>query len=97
MILRIKGLNYTGFNPETSDYPRLAAIVDLKNWFSSHNLTHFENVLSTCKLDPELQLINYSNIDYAEYDGKSNDLHTLDLPKKDYDLVVVNHSLRTRL
>lgn len=89
----VMNLNLKDFNPETSDYPRLASIIDFKNWFSSRNLTHFQNVLSTCRHDPELQLINYSNIDYAEYDGKSNDLHTLDLPKKDYDLVVVNQTL----
>ena len=53
---QVMNLNLKGFNPETSDYPRLAAIVDLKNWFSSHNLTHFENVYLPANLTLNFKL-----------------------------------------
>ena len=41
---QVMTLNLKNFNPETTDYPRLASIIDFKNWLSSHNLKHFEKI-----------------------------------------------------
>jgi SAM-dependent methyltransferase len=75
------------------DYPRLAAIYDLNNWLNKYNIRHFNNVLSTYKEDPELHMIKWDNITFAEFDGQNYDLHTLDLPDKTYDFIIINQTL----
>jgi hypothetical protein len=81
------------YNCLDKDYPRNASIVDFNNWLKKYNINHFKKVLSTCSSDPELKIITWDSITYAEYDGKNNDLHTLDLPEKDFDMVIVNQTL----
>jgi SAM-dependent methyltransferase len=81
------------YDCKTKDYPRLAAIVDLNNWLNKYNIRHFKKVLTTYRDDPELHMITWDNITVAEYDGKNNDLHTLDLLEKDFDIVIINQTL----
>lgn len=83
----------THWNSIDKDYPRLPAIVDLHNWLAKYGLTKFESVLSTCRGDPELYFIKSDRVDFAEYDGVNYDLHTLDLPKKDYEFFMMNQTL----
>jgi hypothetical protein len=75
------------------DYPRLPAIVDLYHWLQKYHLNSFKSVLSTCRHDPELYFVKTDHIDYAEYDGTNYDLHLLDLPKKDYEFIMMNQTL----
>jgi SAM-dependent methyltransferase len=81
------------WNSIDKDYPRLPAIVDLYGWLNKYNLNNFDSVLSTCRGDPELYFIKSKQTDFAEYDGTNFDLHMLDLPKKDYDFIMVNQTL----
>jgi SAM-dependent methyltransferase len=78
---------------EDKDFPRIWCILDFQDWLKKHNIGHFNKVLSTCNTDPELEYIKYNEIYYAEYHQGFNDLHTLDLDIKDFDLIIFNQTL----
>jgi len=78
---------------EGKDFPRVWCVLDFKEWIKKHKIDHFSNVLATCDSDPELEYISYDKISFAEYSNGQNDLHTLDLPKKDFDFVIFNQTL----
>jgi hypothetical protein len=86
-------LNNKNWKWEGKDFPRIWCILDFQDWLKKHNLGHFDKVLSTCNIDPELEYITYNNIHYATYYSGHNDLHTLNLNEKDFDLVMFNQTL----
>lgn len=78
---------------EGKDFPRVKCLLDLQDWLSKHNLGHFSKVLSTSPGDPELELITYDKLVIAEYENGVNDLHTLNLSEKDFDLILFAQTL----
>lgn len=76
------------------DFPRVASLIDFKEWIIKYGLDKPESLLSTFKNDFELSYISCDNITYCPYTGGNNgDLHTLDLPKKDFQFIIFNQTL----
>lgn len=75
------------------DVPRLASIIDFKDYIDKYKLRNIENILSTDASDPELFYFPASNVHVATYHHGSNDLHSLDLPKKDFDMIIFNQTI----
>jgi SAM-dependent methyltransferase len=75
------------------DFPRVASIFDFKDWIEKYNLKNVKSLLSTYENDYELEYINSENVTYYEY-GKNgqNDLHTMDLKRKNFDMIIVNQT-----
>jgi len=86
-------LNNKNWNWEGKDFPRIWCILDFQEWLKKHNLNYFEKVLSTCNTDPELEYINYGYLTHKPYLYGQNDLHTLHLEEKNFDLVVFNQTI----
>lgn len=75
------------------DFPRVSSLFDFQDWIKKYNLTHVDSLLSTYRKDYELDYINCNHITYCEYDNGKNDLHTLNLEKTDYDMIIFNQTL----
>lgn len=78
---------------EGKDFPRIWALLDLEEWLQKHELTKFTKLLSTCNTDPELEYMKYDKLTHIPYINGENDLHTLDLNEKDFDMVVFNQTI----
>lgn len=76
------------------DFPRLASIFDFEDWVNKYNLHEVNNLLATCKTDPELEYIRSKNIIICDYsEDKRYDLHSLDLEYKNFDMIIFNQTL----
>lgn len=76
------------------DFPRLASLFDFKDWVKKYNLSSVNKLISTCSSDPELKYISANQKTLCEYSpGNEYDLHTIDLPDKDYDMIIFNQTL----
>jgi SAM-dependent methyltransferase len=76
------------------DFPRIAALFDFEDWIEKYNLKEVNSLLSTSKTDIELEYIKTDHIEFYEYsEGDINDLHTLNINKKDFDFVIFNQTL----
>ena len=73
------------------DTPRLASLVDFKEWIAKYDLKKGNKLLYTSGSDPELNYIEYQTSKLAEY--PPYDLHTIDLKTYDYDFVIFNQTL----
>jgi SAM-dependent methyltransferase len=73
------------------DPPRVASIIDFKDWIGKHELEEGNSLLSTCSGDPELRYLNYKTITLVEY--PPHDLHTFEVEKKDHDFAVFNQTI----
>jgi hypothetical protein len=86
-------LNDKTWKWENKDFSRIPCILDFREWINRYGLGHFENVLSTCKDDPELEYISYDKIRFIPYENKKNDLHTLNLDEKNFDFIIFSQTL----
>lgn len=75
------------------DFPRVASIFDFVDWIEKYNLKNVKSLLSTYSGDYELEYINSEETIFCEYSKGENDLHTLNLNKKDFDFIVFNQTL----
>ncbi len=76
------------------DFPRLASLFDFKEWIERYNISSVHKLLSTCSSDPELKYVSAKQITLCEYSsGNEYDLHAIDLPDKDYDMIIFNQTL----
>lgn len=74
------------------DAPRPFCLLDFQTWMAKHSVPT-QNVLVTHKPDPEVALLPLSAIfTEARYED-GHDLHTLDLPQKNFDLAIVSQTL----
>ena len=73
------------------DPPRILSLIDFKEWTEKYGIVTGDSLLSTCSADPELRYVNYKTVSSAEY--PPYDLHTLELEKKDHDLVIFNQTI----
>ena len=76
------------------DFPRVASLFDFEDWIEKYQLKKVDSLFSTSEDDVELTYIKSDYIQLCEYsaDGK-NDLHTLNLEKKDFDFIIFNQTL----
>jgi len=75
------------------DFPRVASLFDFKDWIEKYNLKKVNSLLSTCENDIELNYIDWDYNKVCSYNNKENDLHTLNLSKKDFDMIIFNQTL----
>jgi len=88
-------LNNGNWTWENKDFPRVVALLEFKKFIEESNIS-FKKVLTfNGPGDPELNHISYEKIDNYNYldDPTNLDLHTLDLPNKDYDFFMTNQTL----
>jgi SAM-dependent methyltransferase len=82
---------------ESKDFPRVIALLEFEKYIEKYNF-QIENLLTFNGInDPEKEylanrFINCHDISY-ERDRVNNDLHNLNLNKKDYDFAFVNQTL----
>lgn len=73
------------------DTPRLISLIDFKEWVNKYNFHNVKNLLYTCANDIELKYLKFETSNLIEY--PPYDLHTLNLPQKNYNLIVFNQTL----
>ena len=79
---------------ENSDFPRVASLFDFEDWIKKYNLNKVTKLLSTSTDDIELEYVKSDYHEICEYGGDyENDLHTLNLNKKDFDFIIFNQTL----
>lgn len=82
---------------ENKDFPRVISLLEFEKFIEKYNF-NIENLLIFNGLnDPELEYLDgrIKNIDNIEYENDTinNDLHSLNLIKKDYDFVCLHQTL----
>jgi len=88
--------NLTDFQKQkiiNHDFPRVASLFDFEDWIQKYHLKKVNSLLSTSKDDIELTYLEVDYIEFCEYQYGTNDLHTLNLKKKDFDFVIFNQTL----
>ena len=88
-----KKYNNKKWNWEGKDFPRCWALLEFDRYAKVYGIRP-KRVLTTC-LDPELEYIRYDYLKVCPYDPdtESNDLHSFDLPDKEFDLVLLNQTI----
>jgi SAM-dependent methyltransferase len=78
-------------NLHQMDVPRVMSLIDYKEWIKKYDIFKGQKLLYTCPSDPELDYLQYEKTTLIEY--PPHDLHTLDIPEKDHDLVIFNQTI----
>lgn len=73
------------------DPPRLASLIDFKEWIVKYNIKDGNNLLFTALDDFELKYLNYKSKVYVPY--PPHDLHTLEIDQKNIDFCIINQTL----
>jgi hypothetical protein len=73
------------------DPPRLASILDFKEWIFKHSISKGDKLLYTCESDPEISYINYKQKTYLSY--PPYDLHTFNIKEKNHDFIIFNQTI----
>jgi SAM-dependent methyltransferase len=92
--LPLKKNTFNGWKWEGKDFPRVIAILEFERFVSANKLSS-QKGLAINGIDPEWHYIPSNQIIKIDYekDPKNYDLHTLNLPDKDFDFVMVNQTL----
>ena len=80
---------------EGKDFPRIISLLEFRKYMIKYDKT-FDNVLSfNGASDPEYEYLKYNKIHNYQYsaDVIKNDLHTLNLDKKDFDFAMINQTI----
>ncbi len=79
---------------EGKDLPRVIALLEFERFISTHNIRSTKG-LAINGLDPEWHCLPCETIFQTDYETnpEAYDLHTLNLPDKDFDFVMVNQTL----
>jgi SAM-dependent methyltransferase len=85
-------LNNKKWKWEGKDFPRVPCLLDFQIWIEKYQIDNIDQLLITGKDDPELEFLNYKNVDYVPYDGHNGDFHTLNL-SKEYDFVLFSQTI----
>jgi SAM-dependent methyltransferase len=86
-------LNNDNWNWKGKDFPRVIALLEFREYMRF--IDSFDEILVfDGKDDPELQYLPFNDCDNLEYGiTEGYDLHTLNLPKKDYDFAMCNQTI----
>lgn len=83
----------SGYRPNSVEISRLFCILDFKEWIKKYNINPVNKLLVTGH-DPEQVFLQSNYIFVADYDqNKAYDLHTIDLPEKDFDFFLFSQTL----
>jgi SAM-dependent methyltransferase len=79
------------------DFPRVIALLEFENYIQKYNISGEKLLIFNGEDDPELEYLvgrikKAKNINYED-DTANNDLHSLNLTSKDYDLVLLHQTL----
>lgn len=76
------------------DYARIPCLLDFREWILKYNIKS-NKLLYTSNEDPEILYLEYKQKYLAEYniETHTNDLHTLNLPDKDFDFILFSQTL----
>jgi hypothetical protein len=80
---------------EGKDFPRVISLLEFAAMVGRYNLAAKSLLTFTTTDDPELEYLPYTvhhNFDYDD-DKVNHDLHTLSIPRHDYDFVMLNQTL----
>jgi SAM-dependent methyltransferase len=79
---------------EGKDFPRVISILEFSEFVKMRSLK-VEKLLSFASQDPEVEILNPKSISNYPYDENPTnyDLHTLNLPDKDFDFCLLNQTL----
>jgi len=80
---------------EGKDFPRVIAVLEFERFVNENKLSSIKSLAINSGNDPEwfyLPTLNVIKLNY-ESDEKPWDLHTLDIPEKDFDFIMVNQTL----
>lgn len=82
---------------EGKDFPRVISLLEFETFIIKYNFDIENLLIFNFDSDPELEYLegrvkNIDNINYEE-DTTNNDLHSLNLPRKDYDFVCLHQTL----
>ena len=82
---------------EGKDFPRVISLLEFETYVEKYNFKIKDLLLFNGNEDPELDYLenrieNTYNVNYEE-DTVNNDLHSLNLPKKDFDFVCLHQTL----
>jgi hypothetical protein len=80
---------------EGKDFPRVIAILEFEKYVKKYNLSSKNLLTFNSYDDPEVEYLpteGMTNFNYEE-DIVNYDLHTLNIPKSDYDFVMLNQTL----
>lgn len=86
----------TGWKWEGHDLGRVISLLEFREYALKYGgFTVPKALFINGTPDPEAQFVRAGKIDYCEYDERSgaNDLHTLNLPHKDYGFITTNQTL----
>lgn len=72
------------------DLPRVFCILDFKDWINKYNIHNIDYLGCTDQTDPELEFLNYKNMDVLKY--PPNDLHSINIKDK-YDFFMFNQTI----
>ena len=80
---------------ENHDYPRIPCLLDFVEWTTKYNIQSPDSLLCMSTDDPEPLYLSPKSVRCEEYEMATNrnDLHTLDLDKKDFDFVILSQTL----
>tara|TARA_R110002074_G_scaffold402324_1_gene607086 strand:- start:154397 stop:155092 length:696 start_codon:yes stop_codon:yes gene_type:complete len=80
---------------DNHDFARIPCLLDFREWITKYSIDKVDKLLYTSDEDPEIPYITAGKKTLFEYDMNThgNDLHTLDLPDKDYDLIIFSQTL----
>jgi SAM-dependent methyltransferase len=80
---------------EGKDFPRVIALLEFERYIEKYNF-QIEKLLMFNGIDPEVEFLGsrVKSIDCIEYekDPTNNDIHSLNLPNKDYDFAMANQT-----
>lgn len=77
------------------DFPRIPAILEFERYVEKYNLKSNHLLSFNSYDDPEIEYLAYEKMTNFNYeDNKIDyDLHTLNIPKSDYDFVLLNQTI----
>src|SRR5262249_3488029 len=85
----------SGWNWKGRDFARVISLLEFDRFVQEHNISAEKLLAINGSSDPELFFISHRKMLAADYDADSQryNLHTLDLPEKDFDFVMANQTL----
>lgn len=75
------------------DFARVPALLEFRRFARKHRLMPRNALMLNAAGDPELEFIRCERITHYQYPRDEVDLHTLDLPEKNFDFFMANQTL----
>lgn len=86
-------LNNMDWKWEGHDFPRIACLLDFREWVVKYGISNLNKGLSSAIDDPELEFMKFNRLDHIPYENEKNDFHTLNLTENDYDFILFSQTI----